>query len=415
MNKKWPVVLGLIAVVVITSIITFSISAVVFLSPNLKTTYEISFDQETVSYDSIKKFNQARQYLKENFYQEVDENKLLEGAVAGMAYALEDPYTVYYTKDQMDKILEASQTSEETYVGIGVTVIMDTDGLLTVVEPFLDSPAYNAGIKQGDKIIAVDDNDVTDIQEDSVIISMIKGPEDTPVTVTIYRPSEVRTIDFEIIRKQITIQLNIRSEILDGNIGYIRLLSFMDRRIDRDFKEHLADLRSQGIESLIVDVRDNTGGLYTQTINIVDAIVPQGVIVYTEDRNHEVVKEYSDNKELDIPLVVLINGNSASSSEIFAGAIKDHDKGTLIGTTSFGKGLVQQLLPLEDGSGIKVTISTYFTPSGINIHGTGIEPDVTVEQDIKYALSPVSHIPREEDKQLAKAIELLKETASTED
>lgn len=409
MKRKWPLILGLIAIVIITSIITFSISAIVFLSPNLKRTYEISFDQETVNYESIKKFNQARQYLKESFYMEVDENKLLEGAVAGMAYALGDPYTVYYTKEQVDQILEASQTSEETYVGIGVSVIMAPDGLLTIVEPFVDSPAYDAGLKQGDKIIAVDGNDVTDIREDSVIISMIKGPEDTPVTVTIYRPSEIRSIDFDIIRKKITVQLNIRSEIIDDHIGYIRLMSFMDRRIDREFKEHLANLKAEGIKSLIVDVRDNTGGLYTQTINIVDAIVPRGVIVYTEDRNKEVIKEYSDSKELDIPLVVLINGNSASSSEIFAGAIKDHDKGIVIGTQSFGKGLVQQLLPLDDGSGIKVTVSTYFTPSGVNIHGTGIEPNIIVEQDKEHSLMPVSQIPREEDKQLIKAIEVLKD------
>lgn len=409
MNNRTGLIIGIIFIVLITSLLTFSISAVIFLGKGfLEQRYEISFDPETVRYESIKKFNQARAVLKENFYEDVDENVLLEGAVAGMAAFLGDPYTVYYNKEQMQKLLEVPKKTEETYVGIGVTIITDTDGLVTIIEPFVGSPAYEAGIKQGDKIIGIDGEDVTSLKDENAIVQMIRGPENTTVKVTVYRPSEGRSIDFEITRKKITIQLNIRSELLDGDIGYIRLISFMDDKIDKEFEEHLQKLLDQKIKGLIIDLRDNTGGYYHKVINITDRIIPEGLIVYTEDRNKEVKKEFSDKKELGLPLAILINENSASASEILAGAVKDHKKGILVGEKTFGKGLVQDLISLDDGSGIKITVSRYFTPSGVCIHGTGIEPDVHVKLDDKYAYTPISQVPREDDTQLKKAIESLR-------
>lgn len=411
MYKKSNLIIGIAVIVLVTSIMTFSISAVVFLGPRFNSPYSISFDQDSVKYESIKKFNQAKKALKENFYEEVDENILLEGAVAGMAFSLNDPYTVYYNKEQMDKILEIPKKSEETYVGIGVSIITDSDGLVTVVEPFVGTPAYEVGLKLGDKIIKVNDEDVTALRDESAVVKMIKGPENTTVKVTVFRPSEGRPIDFEITRKKITLQLNIRSEVLEGDIGYIRLISFMDEKIDKEFKEHLNKLLSQKITSLVIDVRDNPGGYYGKVVTIVDRLVPEGIIVYTEDRDKNVQEERSDKTELEIPLAVLVNGNSASASEILAGAIKDHKKGAIIGTTTFGKGLVQNLLPLEGGAGLKITISRYFTPSGVCIHGTGVEPDIAVELDEKYDYTPISQVPREDDAQLAKAIEILSRLA----
>ena len=412
MYKKSTLIIGIAIIILVTSIMTFSISAVVFLGPRFNNHYEISFDQGSVNYESIKKFNQARKALKDNFYEIVDENVLLEGAVAGMADSLKDPYTVYYTKEQMDKILEIPKQSEETYVGIGVSIISDIDGLVTVVEPFVGSPAYEVGIKRGDKIIAINDEDVTALRDESAVVKMIKGPENTTVKVTVFRPSDGRPIDFEITRKKITIQLNIRSEVLEDNIGYIRLISFMDDKIDKEFNEHLKKLLDKKITALVVDVRDNPGGYYSKVVKIVDRLIPEGVIVYTEDRDKTVQKEVSNKTQIEIPLAILVNGNSASASEILAGAIKDHKKGAIIGTKTFGKGLVQNLLPLEDGSGIKITVSRYFTPSGVCIHGTGVEPDVTVELDKKYDYTPISQIPREDDQQLKKAVEMLKRLAS---
>jgi carboxyl-terminal processing protease len=409
LNKKTGLIIGIIVIILVTATITFSVSAVVFLGKGFfEPRYEIRFEPDSVNYENIKKFNLARKVLKENYYEEVDENVLLEGAVAGMAAYLKDPYTVYYNKEQMEKILEIPKKSEETYVGIGVSIITDKDGLVTVVEPFKDTPAYEVGIKQGDKIIKVNDEDVTGLQDENAIVKMIRGPENTTVKVTVYRPSELRTIDFDVPRKKITVQLNIRSELLEDNIGYIRIISFMDDKIDKEFEQHLKKLLDNKIEGLVIDLRDNPGGYYHKVVAIADRLLPEGLIVYTEDREKKVQEEKSDKKELNIPMAILINENSASASEILAGAIKDHKKGILVGEKTFGKGLVQNLIPLNDGSGIKITVSRYFTPSGVCIHDAGIEPDVDVKLDEKYRYTPISQVPREDDAQLKKALESLK-------
>ncbi len=409
LNKKTGLIIGIIVIILVTATITFSVSAVVFLGKGFfEPRYEIRFEPDSVNYENIKKFNLARKVLKENYYEEVDENVLLEGAVAGMAAYLKDPYTVYYNKEQMEKILEIPKKSEETYVGIGVSIITDKDGLVTVVEPFKDTPAYEVGIKQGDKIIKVNDEDVTGLQDENAIVKMIRGPENTTVKVTVYRPSELRTIDFDVPRKKITVQLNIRSELLEDNIGYIRIISFMDDKIDKEFEQHLKKLLDSKIKGLVIDLRDNPGGYYHKVVSIADRLLPEGLIVYTEDREKNVQAEKSDKKELNLPMAILINENSASASEILAGAIKDHKKGILVGEKTFGKGLVQNLIPLNDGSGIKITVSRYFTPSGVCIHDAGIEPDVNIKLDEKYRYTPISQVPREDDAQLKKALESLK-------
>jgi len=391
--------------VITTAVITFSITSFAFLSwYKLTPSYSISFNPESVSPANIKKFNDVRNILKNTYYKEVDENKLIEGAIAGMADSLEDPYTVYLPKEQMQSFME---TAEGSYSGIGVSVNVDTDGLLTIVEAFEGSPALAAGMKQGDKIIKVDDTDVTTIKDENVIISMIKGPEGTKVKITIYRPSEGIPIEMEIERKRIKIE-NIKSEMLPGNIGYIKIVKF-DGEIDEYFEDRLNGLIAQGMKGLIIDVRDNPGGSYDQVVAIADRLIPEGVIVYTEDRAGNRRYERSDSTQLDMPMAVLINENSASASEILAGAIKDNKKGILVGEKTFGKGLVQTIRPLDDGSGLKVTISRYFTPSDVCIQDIGIEPDVKISLDEKYRNVAVSQIPREDDTQLSKAIEVIKE------
>jgi len=409
LNKNKNLIIGIIIIVVLTSAITFVISGVVFMGWNrLNPVYSISFDPKNVNIESIRKFNQVRNILKEDYYQEVDEDTLLEGAVAGMAYSTGDVYTVYYTKEQMQELLEISNKSEETYVGIGVSVIMGTDGLLSIVELFDDSPAKEVGMMQGDKIVKVDGEDVTGIKDSDLIIEKIKGPENTKVIVTVIRPSEGRTIDFEITRRKVKYVINLRSEIIDGNIGYIRIMSFNDRNISNLFADELHKLIAKGMKGLIIDVRDNPGGYYDQVCKIADMLLPEGIIVYTEDRNNKKEIEKSDASELNMPITVLINGNSASASEVLAGALKDHKKGTLIGTKTFGKGLVQSIKVLDDGSGIKYTTARYFTPSGVCIHGIGIEPDVEVPVSSKYEGMSVSQIPRGDDVQLQTAVEVLR-------
>ena len=241
-----------------------------------------------------------------------------------------------------------------------------------------------------------------------MIISMIKGKENTKVKITVYRPDEGKYIDFDVIRNKIKI-VNIKSEVLENNIGYIRI-SMFDSEISKFFKEHLNELLKKNIKGLIIDVRDNPGGDYDQVAEIADRLVPEGLIVYTEDKKGNKQEKKSDATELDLPMVVLVNENSASASEVLSGALKDHNKAILVGTKTFGKGLVQAVVNLEDGSGLKVTIARYFTPSKVCIQDVGIEPNIKVEINEKYRGYSVSQIPVEEDNQLQKAIEVLKQS-----
>lgn len=366
--------------------------------------HAITFDKNNVDSVNINKFNEVKNLLDTYYYKKVDQNDMLEGAIAGMANSLNDPYTVYFTKEQMKEFNEKTQGS---YVGIGVSIYMDNDGILTVIEAFEDSPAKEVGILPGDKIVKVDDKDVTTIRDDNLIVSMIKGEENTKVKITVFRPSEGTYLDFDVTRKEIKI-ININSEVLQENIGYIRITMF-DSDIAKDFGTHLNKLLDQGIKGLIIDLRDNPGGDYDEVSAIADRLLPEGLIVYTEDRIGNRIEKKSDSTELNIPLSILVNGYSASASEVLSGAVKDYGKGKLIGTTTFGKGLVQAVINLEDGSGIKVTIARYFTPSGECIHEKGIEPDIVVELDEKYENYPVSEVPREDDAQLRKAIEAIEE------
>jgi len=368
--------------------------------------YSLAFDKSSVSIETIKKFNEARSILQNSYYENIDTNKLVEGAITGMADSLKDPYTVYYNKDQMKWFMDMQKTTENEYVGVGLPIMLDKNGIVTVLEPFDDSPAKAAGIKQGDKILKIDGKDITGIKDDTLVASMIKGPENTETVLTILRESENSTIDIRIVRKKIVAKLNIRSEMLDSNIAYIKLKMF-DENISKNFISQLNKLVDKGAKSLIIDVRDNPGGLYNEVVSLADRLLPKGTIVYTEDRKGKKVVQPSDATQLDIPIVVLTNGNSASASEILAGAIKDFKKGQLIGTKTFGKGLVQSTYIFDDQTGLKVTIARYFTPSGVCIHGEGIKPDIEVKLDDKYINTSVSAIPREDDIQLQKAIDVL--------
>jgi carboxyl-terminal processing protease len=392
----------MLIVAILSSTLSFATASLIFTGKGYFNG-GMPFDPKVVGSNSIKKFSAVKKILKNDYYLDVNEIDMLEGAIAGMTDALGDPYTVYFTSEQMKLFTEKSQGS---YVGIGVSVVSDDNGILTVVEPFDDSPAKEAGIIKGDKIIKVDDTDVTDIRDENMIIAMIKGKENTKVKLTTYSHSEGKYIDIELIRKRIKM-INIKSELLEGNIGYIKLIMF-DSDIAQYFEEHLNNLLAQNIKGLIIDVRDNPGGAYNQVVKIADRLLPEGLIVYTEDKHKRRVEVKSDKKELELPLCVLINENSASASEILAGAVKDHEKGTLIGTKTFGKGLVQAVVPLNDGSGLKLTISRYFTPSGVCIQGIGIEPHEKVEVPEQYKNKPVSNIPRGDDVQLQTAIQVLR-------
>ena len=330
---------------------------------------------------------------------EADEEDLVEGVYGGLVEGLGDPYSVYYTQEELDAMLE---TASGTYVGIGVTVTQDVKtGQITLLNPTEGGPADLAGVKSEDILLEVDGEAVTG-QDLNAVVSRIKGEEGTAVTLTVQRGAS--RLELEAVRETIETQ-TVSYEMLDGQIGYLYILEF-DEVTTAQFTEALAALENEGMEKLIIDLRDNPGGNVQVVCDILDRILPEGLIVYTEDKYGEREEYWSDaDNYLDCPLAVLINENSASASEIFAGAVKDYGAATLVGTRSYGKGVVQSILDLGDGTAVKLTVSKYYTPNGNNIDGVGIEPDVEVEIPEEAYLDYV--ITFEEDAQLQTAIELL--------
>ena len=296
------------------------------------------------------------------------------------------------------------ESTSGTYYGIGAVVQQNLKTMyITIVKPYVDGPAYKAGMLPGDIIYMVDDVDVTGMEIDNVV-AMMKGPEGTQVKVTVIRDGESDPVELLITRAQITIE-TIEYEMLDHNIGYILISSF-DEPTPKQFKEAITDLQKQGMEGLIIDLRDNPGGLLSAVVEMLDYILPKGMIVYTEDKygNRDEYKG-TDKDVLELPMAVVINGNSASAAEIFAAAMQDYEAATIVGTTSFGKGIVQSILPITDGTAVKVTVARYFTPKGVCIHEVGVVPDMEVE--LKEELKQMVVIPHDQDNQLAVAIAVI--------
>ena len=339
------------------------------------------------------------EYLVDQYYMsDISVEDMRTGAYKGLLEGLGDPYTCYYTPEEYQDLLESTSG---TYYGIGAVVQQNRKTMyITIVKPYVDGPAYNAGMLPGDIIYKVDGVDVTGMEIDNVV-SMMKGPEGTVVRVTVVRDGEADPVELTITRGKIEIE-TIEFEMLDFNIGKITISSF-DELTPGQFKEGIEELKAQGMKGLIIDLRDNGGGLLTSVVEMLDYVLEDGLIVYTEDKYGYREELYgSDRQKLDIPMVVMINGNSASASEIFAAAMQDYQAATIVGTTSYGKGIVQSIIPLSDGSAVKITISRYFTPRGVCIHGTGVTPDMVVELDDE--LKQLVVIPNEKDNQLAVAI-----------
>ncbi|MDF2820842.1 MAG: hypothetical protein K0R15_1283 [Clostridiales bacterium] len=346
------------------------------------------------------KFKEIAELIEENYLYEYDVNQIKEGMFAGMLAMLQDPYTGYYTVEDFTSLLEGN---EGTYVGIGVRVSQDVEtNKITVVKNFKGSPAIDAGLQPGDQIIKVEGEDITGM-ELTFVVSKIKGGEGTPVNITIYRESEDKEIELNIMRKLVTMD-TVEFEMLEDNIGYILIEEFDEVTINQ-FKDALKSLEKQGQEKMIIDLRNNPGGSLSAVCEMIDMLVPEGVIVYTLDKDGNRQEERSDAKEFNKPIVILTNEYSASASELFTGALRDYDKAEVVGTTTYGKGVVQRIYGLEDGSGAKLTVSKYYTPSGYDIHGVGIVPDYEIE--LSEEASGMSDIPLELDNQLQKAIELL--------
>ncbi len=356
-------------------------------------------DSEVVGKDTNKKLEDIEALIDDNFYFEDDEQAKQDGIIRGYLQSLNDPYSVYYTAEEYASFME--DTGGE-YVGVGVQVSQDVDTKVITVVKVFDGPALEAGILAEDIITKVGDVDVSTMEIDAVV-DLIKGEEGTEVTITVYRGSDSKEHEYTMPRKKVE-NPTVEYKMLDNNIGYIQVSSFYEVTGEQ-FVEGIINLQAQGMEGLIVDLRDNGGGLLEIAVSMLDFILPEGKIVYTEDKDGNVTSQYTSDEEnqFNMPLAVLVNGYSASASEIFAGAIKDHGKGTLVGTTTYGKGIVQRVFPLEDGSAVKLTIAKYFTPNGNDIHQVGITPDVEVELDVEAYRESKG----EKDNQLDAAIDVI--------
>lgn len=362
----------------------------------------VSADGSSIQWDAVDEKLETIQRTIDVYYKdEFDQSKLVEGIYKGFVAALGDPYSTYYTKEEYDEMMESSSG---TYCGIGA-YLQQNENDVSVMRPIPGSPAEEAGILAGDVFTEVDGESVAG-EDVTTIAAKVRGPEDTSVTVTLKREGEKEPLVFELIRREIETP-TVEHEMLDDGIGYIAILEFDDITLTQ-FETALQELRDEDMTALVLDLRDNPGGNLDIVVKIADDLLQQGLVVYTEDK-YGTRQEFTSDAahSVNLPMAVLINENSASAAEILAGAIKDYQAGTLIGTTTFGKGIVQQVLPLGDGTGIKVTTSKYYTPNGNDIHGIGIEPDIELEFD-----EDAYEKDENADNQLDRAVELLSNTAS---
>lgn len=359
---------------------------------------------ELETLERYSRLEEVRTIISEAYYKDVDEAAMVQGAIDGMLASLDDPYSFYYTAEEM---ADQRETSSGEYKGVGMSVQLSGDGYINIVRVFEDSPADKAGILSGDVLKAIDGEDVYVMTAKDLddAVSMIRGIADTAVTLTIIRDGE--EMDFEVIRGDVNINY-VEYETIE-DVGYIHIYEFQSNTAD-DFNKAVEHFKAEGVKGVVIDLRDNPGGMLTSVVAIADTLVPEGRVIYTEDRMGNVESYYSEASYWGIPLVVLINGNSASASEILAAAVQDYEMGTIMGTTSFGKGIVQLLMPFSDGAGMQFTESSYFTPNGVCIHGTGVEPDIVVEMQENYDPS-IRTIDLNNDNQLAAAIEEVRSMA----
>ena len=361
----WAVIL-----VFMTSFVTYTFSNVVAIQIGDK--IPISKEQLKVV-NELEKLVELKEIIKKNYVDGADDETLMEGALKGMFQALGDPYSVYMTRQEFKNFTESTRG---TYGGIGVIVTKDEDGYIAVVAPIEDTPGEKAGLKTNDRIIKVNDKDIIGFETEAAV-SLIKGKAGTIVTLTVMRDKVQEPLTFKIRREEIVLK-TVKTRVLDNNIGYLRI-SMFDEDTGKEFKKGLKNLQNEKIKGLIIDLRQNPGGYVTQCIEVADELLDKGLVVYTEDVNKKRETYYSKDGKIDIPFVILVDEGSASASEIVSGAVKDRKAGLLIGTKTFGKGLVQSVEPYHGGTGYKITTQKYYTPNGISINKVGIEPDILVK------------------------------------
>lgn len=401
-NKRFKLY-RIIMLVVLTAFITFMVTSIgLYQHFTDNYTGEKYFISNASNSDDLsERLSRYRAVIDKYYFGDINEEDLVEGAIKGYVEGLGDPYTEYISKDEMQDYLEDTMGN---FVGIGIYMAKDTEeNKVIVLTPIKGSPAEKAGILSGDYIVEVDGVEYT-ADDMSIMATKIKGEEGTVVKLKILRDDKL--IDFEIKRENVKVN-QVEGEVLENDIGYIQFTSF-DEGTAEDFKAKYEELNKKNIKSLIIDLRNNGGGIVQEALKIADYIADKGsVLLYEINKNNEEQVEKSENDPIiNVPVIILVNGNTASSSEILAGALKDLGKAKIVGETTYGKGVIQQLLTLSDGSGLKITSEEYQTPNRNKINKVGIEPDVVVE--LPESVTNVLNVKREEDTQLKKAIELLK-------
>lgn len=352
----------------VTGIVATVIAAVIFVAVYLN-----SLSGGAITLESVSKLGKIDKLIEENFYEPVDRNALTEGMYKGLVQGLSDKYSIYFTKEEAVK---ADEATTGNFVGIGVVVSVRGDVTKKLIKTvYEDSPAKEAGILRGDIFIGVDDTDVTNMSL-SESVALIQGESGTPVTIKVLRDG--KELSFDMLRAKVNTP-SVFSTMLDKGVGYLRISEFNSETAP-SFRKEMKKLQEAGMTSVIYDLRQNPGGLVDEVLTVLDDILPAGVLVYTVDNKGMKQAFYSDDKRvIDIPSVVLVDENSASSAEIFTGAMKDFKAATIVGKKTYGKGIVQYIYPLSDGSRIELTTKKYLTPNGDDIHGKGIEPDIEVE------------------------------------
>lgn len=399
-NQRYKIAMIIIFTVFITFMLTTLGIFFIFLNGKQIGKYVLvtpTEENENIS----NKLSKYRTIIDKYYLGEVDEAKLEEGAIKGYIEGLDDQYTEYISKEEMKNYLDETKGN---YVGIGVYMVKNTEkNMIQVLATIKGSPAEEQGIQPGDLIKSVDGIEYT-ADDLSMIATKIKGDEGISVKLEIVRGSEI--INYEFARKIIVVN-QVEGKVINDNIGYIQISSF-DEETSKQFKQKYEELQAQNIKGLIIDLRNNGGGIVSEALNIADFIADKdSVLLYEVDKNQkETIKKAKENPLVTVPVVVLVNKNSASSSEILCGALKDLGKAKIVGTKTYGKGVIQEILTLPDGSGLKITTEEYQTPNRNKINKIGIEPDEVVE--LPESVNCILNVKEEEDTQLQKAIEILK-------
>lgn len=351
------------------------------------------------------KVSKIQRFIDAYYLDHVDPEQMADSIYKGVVAGLGDEYAAYYTEEEYKTITEKTSG---TYCGIGAYVTQNAEtGAIVIVKPIAGGPAEKAGLQADDIIYAIDGTKVSG-EDLSEVLAMIKGKPGTEVKIQIVRSGESDYLDFTLTRAEIK-EDTVASRMLSHKIGYIAVSGFEEVTTEQ-FSSALADLQEQGMKALMIDLRDNGGGLLKTAVQMLDKMLPEGLVVYTEDKKGVAEKFYAeDPDEITVPIAILVNGNSASASEVFSGAMQDTGKAKLVGTTTFGKGIVQTIFDLDDGSALKMTTSKYFTPKGRNIHGTGLEPDIVVELDKNTLQQKDASGQAKPDNQMKAAMKYLQE------